>query len=177
MRRFNVHREFTRSLFNICFNTHGKSNDTLPKDCPSCLEFLEHQEQWYLEACSEIRAAIKELEQHTRDYAIRPELIPEHASDGTRQFNPNGVAFCELNVQRLEVAEGMLQTLYIDAELAKGWPRSGNSVDISRSLSQAKKTEPDEVKNEGPGNQRHHKTAKTIRSTMPLLIKPTGRRK
>ncbi|KAI5238940.1 hypothetical protein E4T42_08849 [Aureobasidium subglaciale] len=147
MNRFEKGRKVTSSQFNTCFNIHGESNDMLPKNCPNCLGFLEDQERWYLEACFEIRAVMKELEQHVRDYVTKPELIQEHASDGTRHFNPDGIAFCELNIQRLDIAQGMLQTLYVDAELGEGWPRTGKSGDISHDFSQVKKTEPDEVKN------------------------------
>ncbi|KAI5242823.1 hypothetical protein E4T43_04509 [Aureobasidium subglaciale] len=157
MNRFEKRRKVTSFLFNACFKMHRESNNTLPKNCPNCLGFLEDQERWYLEACFEIRAVMKELEQQVRDNGTKPELIQEHASGGTRHFNPDGIAFCELNIQRLDIAECMLQTLYVDAELDEGWPRTGKSGDISHHLSQVKKTEPDEVENEAPGDPKTSK--------------------
>ncbi|KAI5275025.1 hypothetical protein E4T47_01889 [Aureobasidium subglaciale] len=157
MNRFEKRRKVTSFLVNACFKMHRESNNTLPKNCPNCLGFLEDQERWYLEACFEIRAVMKELEQHVRDNGTKPELIQEHASGGTRHFNPDGIAFCELNIQRLDIAECMLQTLYVDAELGEGWPRTGKFGDTSHYLSQVKKTEPDEVKNEAPGDPKTSK--------------------
>ncbi|KAK6000452.1 hypothetical protein QM012_003698 [Aureobasidium pullulans] len=104
--------------------------------CQKCLMRFDRIDEIYFVACSNVRDMMTVLDEGLRASALLYESTRKSVT-GQTQRQTFG-EFCAPLLQMLESTEGMLQSLFDDAEERKGWPQASSSEQPSSMASRPK---------------------------------------